>query len=374
MRRMLVLFVCALVAGCGLKPLGLGGLSPLESNVAVGERVFVATTRAPDADKSVLFGGERSTSLHFADLTVSVPLNREPGTVKYPSAKPDAAREFAVSSIALTDDEAVMAAQLRSALAQKPKGERSIFIFVHGYNVSFAKGLFSTAQIQRDYRVRGLTMHYSWPSASEAALYLYDRDSAEFARDGLVRTLKIAEAANPESIILLAHSMGTFLTMEAMRTLALKGDNGPASKMEALVLAAPDIDFDVFQTQLAALKSRPKAMIVLVSEKDRALQISSRLRGGAARVGSGFNKDELTADGLVVLDVATLTKKGDKLSHSTFANSETLIKLVNGGLNLSTLEKAATGNPAGLVGETLGATGDLLSSIVYLPAKVVGAR
>jgi esterase/lipase superfamily enzyme len=374
MRRMLVLFVCALVAGCGSKPLGLGGLSPLESNVAVGERVFVATTRAPDADKSVLFGGERSTSLHFADLTVSVPLNREPGTVKYPSAKPDAAREFAVSSIALTDDEAVMAAQLRSALAQKPKGERSIFIFVHGYNVSFAKGLFSTAQIQRDYRVRGLTMHYSWPSASEAALYLYDRDSAEFARDGLVRTLKIAEAANPESIILLAHSMGTFLTMEAMRTLALKGDNGPASKMEALVLAAPDIDFDVFQTQLAALKSRPKAMIVLVSEKDRALQISSRLRGGAARVGSGFNKDELTADGLVVLDVATLTKKGDKLSHSTFANSETLIKLVNGGLNLSTLEKAATGNPAGLVGETLGATGDLLSSIVYLPAKVVGAR
>lgn len=374
MRRATVLLFCILLSACGTKPASLGGLQPVETNVAVGERIFVATSRAPEADKAVLFGGKRSSSLHFGDLTVSVPLNREPGSIKYPSAKPDTAREFAVASVALTDDEAVMAAQLRSSLAEKPKGQRSIFMFVHGYNVSFAKGLFSTAQIQRDYRVRGATMHYSWPSASEAALYLYDRDSAEFARDGLVRTLKIAEAANPESIILLAHSMGTFVTMEAMRTLALKGDNGPASRMEALVLAAPDIDFDVFQTQIAALKTRPKSMIVLVSEKDRALQISSRLRGGAARVGSGFNKDELTSDGLVVLDVATLTKKGDKLSHSTFANSDTLIKLVNGGLNLATLEKAASGNPAGLVGETLGATGDLLSSIVYLPAKVVGAR
>jgi esterase/lipase superfamily enzyme len=374
MRRATFFLLCVLLSACGTKPAGLGSLQPIETNFAVGERIFVATSRAPEDDKAVLFGGKRSSSLHFADLTVSVPLNREPGSIKYPSAKPDTAREFALASVALTDDEAVVAAQLRSALAEKPKGQRSIFIFVHGYNVSFAKGLFSTAQIQRDYRVRGVTMHYSWPSASEAALYLYDRDSAEFARDGLVRTLNIAEAANPESIILLAHSMGTFVTMEAMRTLALKGDNGPALRMEALVLAAPDIDFEVFQSQLAALKTRPKSVIVLVSEKDRALQISSRLRGGAARVGSGFNKDELISDGLVVLDVASLTKKGDKLSHSTFANSETLIKLVNGGLNLSTLEKAASGNPAGLVGETLGATGDLLSSIVYLPAKVVGAR
>jgi esterase/lipase superfamily enzyme len=374
MRRAIVLFICVLVSACGSKPLGLGGLSPLETNVAVGERVFVATTRAPDADKSLLFGGKRSASLHFADLTVSVPLNREPGTIKFPSAKPDTAREFALASVALTDDEAVMVGRLKSALAQKPKGERSIFIFVHGYNVSFAKGLFSTAQIQRDYRVRGVTMHYSWPSASTAALYLYDRDSAEFARDGLVRTLKIAEAANPESIILLAHSMGTFLTMEAMRTLALKGDNGPASRMEALVLAAPDMDFDVFKGQLATMKQRPKSMIVLVSEKDRALKVSGELRGGTPRVGSGYRKDELTAEGLVVLDVATLARKGDKLSHGTFANSDALIRLVNGGMNLSTLERAATGNRAGLVGETLGATGDLLSSIVYLPAKAVGAR
>lgn len=374
MRRAIALFVCVLLAACGSKPHGLGSLAPLESNIAIGEQVFVATTRAPDADKSMLFGGERSSSLHFADLTVSVPLNREPGTIKYPSAKPDVAKEFGIASVALTDDEVVMAARLKAALAAKPKGERGIFIFVHGYNVSFAKGLFSTAQIQRDYRIKGVTMHYSWPSASETALYLYDRDSAEFARDGLVRTLKIAEAANPESITLLAHSMGTFLTMEAMRTLALKGDYGPSSRMDALVLAAPDMDFDVFKAQLATLKQRPKAMIVLVSEKDRALKVSGELRGGAPRVGSGHRKDELAAEGLLVLDVGSLAKKGDKLSHGTFANSEALIRLVNGGMNLSVIEKAAAGNPANLVGETLGVTGDLLSSIVYLPAKVAGAR
>lgn len=372
--RFFVFLLCFLVSACGSNPATLGGLSALQSDVAVAERIFVATNRAPDADPSVLFSGRRSPSLHFADMTVSVPLQRDPGSVKMPSGKPDPAREFAVTAATRMDEEAVLVGRLKAALAEMPKGQRSVFIFVHGYNVSFAKGLFSTAQIQRDYRVRGVTMHYSWPSASKPQLYLYDRDSAEFARAGLVRTLKLAEKAGAESVVLLAHSMGTFLTMEAMRTMALSGEDALISRIEALVLAAPDIDYDVFQTQLATLRKRPKAMIVLVSEKDRALKVSSGLRGGAERVGSGYKKDDLAADGLIVLDVASLAKKGDKLSHSTFANSETLINLVNGGLNLSALEKASAGTPTSLVGETLGVTGDLLSSIIYLPAKAAGSR
>ena len=81
----------------------------------------------------------------------------------------------------------------------------------------------------------------------------------------------------------------------------------------------------------------------------------------------------LFESGAIVLDIATLRKKGDKLSHSTFANSELLINLVNGGLNLSALEQTKA-RKAGVVGDSLGIAGDLLSSIVYMPAKIVGAR
>ena len=78
--------------------------------------------------------------------------------------------------------------------------------------------------------------------------------------------------------------MGTFVAMEAMRTLALTGDTSTISKIDALILAAPDIDIDVFRTQLATLTTRPKAMIVLVSEEDKALKLSGDIRGGHPRV------------------------------------------------------------------------------------------
>jgi esterase/lipase superfamily enzyme len=362
-----------LLAACVTGPKTIGQIARADANAASSEQVLVVTTRQPSPDKAELFSGDRSDSLHFADMIVSVPLNREPGTVSPPKGKPDLAHEFGVTSATLTDDEAAFASRLHADLAKRPAGQRSVFIFIHGYNVSFAKGLFLAAQIHHDYKVPGISLHYSWPSAQNAALYLYDRDSAEFARGGLTRTLKIAAAAKPESIIVLAHSMGTFVTMEALRTLAMTGDTKTISKIDALILAAPDIDVDVFRTQLASLTTRPKTMIVLVSEQDKALKLSGELRGGRPRVGAGANKEELAAEGLIVLDVATLRKKGDKLSHSTFANSEILINLVNGGLNLAAIERAKA-QQAGVIGDSLGIAGDLLSSIVYLPAKIVGAR
>ncbi len=373
LRACSALLLSLLLAACVTGPTEIGQILPADAKLASSGQVMVVTSRKPLSDKSLLFGGDRSDALHFADITVSVPLNREPGTIKPPEGKPDLARDFGVTAATLTDDETVFAARLRAALAARPAGQRSIFIFTHGYNVSFAGGLFSAAQLHHDYKIPGVAIIYSWPSAHNAALYLYDRDSAEFARGGLTKTLKIAAAAKPESIIVLAHSMGTFVAMEAMRTLALTGDTATIAKIDALILAAPDIDVDVFRTQLATLTTRPKAMIVLVSQEDRALKLSGNLRGGHPRVGGGSNKEELVKEGLIVLDIATLRNKDDKLSHSTFANSEMLINLVNGGLNLTTLERAQ-GNKAGLVGDGLGVAGDLLSSIVYLPARVVGAR
>ena len=115
-------------------------------------------------------------------------------------------------------------------------------------------------------------------------------------------------------------------------------------------------------------------MVVIVSEKDRALKISSKLRGGEARVGQGLNKEQLLAEGIVVLDVASLREKGDPLSHSTFANSEALIRLVRGGMNIQALQAAERGRPGNLIGETFGTAGDLLASVIYLPAQIAGSR
>ncbi len=357
------------LTACATKPtIGLGVVSNAAD--ATAERVFLATMRAPSADKQQMFDGDRSENLHFADFTVSVPKNRVAGSIEFPTTKPDLKKQFAVTSATRSDDEAVLVASLRSELALLPPEERNIFIFVHGYNVSFAEGLFEQAQLRHDFDIPGISLHFSWPSAAKTALYLYDRDSVEYSREGLLETLKIAAAAKPKSVILLAHSMGTLLTMETLRTLALQGDSALIGMIDPLILAAPDIDIDVFRTQLASLKTRPKGIVVLVSAEDKALRISGELRGGKSRVGAGANKDELVAQGLTVLDLASVRATGDGLSHSTFANSPAFIAMVK-SQNLRNGQRRKNGD---IIGQTLGIGGDLLSSIVYLPAKLAGAR
>ena len=154
---LLSLFLAACVSG----PNEIGQILPADANLASSEQVMVITSRKPLADKSLLFGADRSDSLHFADITVSVPLSREPGSIKPPEGKPDLAKEFGVTAATLTDDEAIFAARLRTALAARPAGQRSIFIFTHGYNVSFAGGLFSAAQLHHDYKIPGVALNYS---------------------------------------------------------------------------------------------------------------------------------------------------------------------------------------------------------------------
>ena len=53
-----------------------------------------------------------------------------------------------------------------------------------------------------------------------------------------------------KSIDIIAHSMGTWLTMETLRQLAIAGDRDLGGKLGYVVLASPDIDVDVFKKQM----------------------------------------------------------------------------------------------------------------------------
>jgi esterase/lipase superfamily enzyme len=119
--------------------------------------------------------------------------------------------------------------------------------------------------------------------------------------------------------------------MEALRTASLRGDTGLIRSLEATILAAPDIDVDVFNQQLDALEPMPEPFIVMVSSKDRALQLGQRLRGGSPRVGEGTDIEDLQARGIIVIDLSK-SDSADRLNHSTFAGSETLRKLMSGGV------------------------------------------
>ncbi|NJR13529.1 MAG: alpha/beta hydrolase [Phyllobacteriaceae bacterium] len=143
--------------------------------------------------------------------------------------------------------------------------------------------------------------------------------------------------------------------------------------LEATVLAAPDIDVDVFHQQLSDLRPMPDPFIVMVSSKDRALQVSQRIRGGSPRVGEGTDIEDLQARGITVIDLSKLDGK-DRLNHSTFASSETLQKLISAGSFDPILDGGTETAAAGALGAGLGGLSDIVSGIVYLPARALGVR
>jgi esterase/lipase superfamily enzyme len=355
-----------LLASCGGRPQGV--LLPV-TTVSTGTTridLLVATTRQPLPDKqSEMFSGERGKQLSFADIAVSIPPDsaREIGEVQWPASVPgNPAREFVTLSTENIDRPT--AVQRFGQRISQPDVRGRAIVFVHGYNSRFEDAVFRFAQIMHDSKAPGVPILFTWPSRGELLAYTYDRESANYSRDGLEQGL-LALAANPKvtEISILAHSMGNWVTMEALRTMALRNGRVHA-KIANVMLAAPDVDVDVFYTQMRALGKNRPAMTLFVSQDDRALQFSRRIWGNVARLGS-INpeeqpyKDDIARSRISVVDLTKL-KSGDPLAHGTFAQSPDVVRFI--GRRLAEGQTVTEQNAT--LGERLVQTGSDVGSLV----------
>lgn len=365
-----VLLMAVLLAGCGgpRAVLGLGVTANQVASAAVVP-VYVATTRARSDNLSLPFSAARSQTLNFAKFDIGIPRNHVPGDVEKTGRTPDPARHFVAQSYQQITSRKQFVTQLDAALAQRPPQEREIFIFVHGYNNNFADSVFRAAQIAHDYNVRAVTLHYAWPSGGSLPLYVYDRDSTVVGRGGLAETIEIAAQTKANRVILVGHSMGAYVVMEALRELAQTGRRQALKRLGGVVLAAPDIDIDAFQSQVRDIGELPMPFAIVVSRRDRALSISRRIAGGHPRVGSGSDIALLQQKHITVLDASQV----DGGSHNIFASSPTLIAFAGqSGL----LRRLIEGGDAS-TGETLLADGGsaiegAAALVVYLPSRILG--
>lgn len=331
--------------------------------------VYVATSRQRDTSYSMPYNSKRSKNLNFSRVDVGIPEAHVKGVVEKTAYKPDPAKHFAAVSFQPFANSIVFLDQINDALDKHPENEKELLIFVHGYNNNFADSSFRTAQFTYDYKLKSVAIHYAWPSAASLGLYVYDRDSANFARDGLADLLKLVAKSKAKRILLVGHSMGSFVTMEALRTLSLNEEQNTLRRITNILLAAPDIDLDVFEQQLKDINPVPP-LTILVSRNDSALNISSRITGGNSRVGDGSSIETLREYGIAVIDASTV----DGGAHSVFASSPTLMALVtDGSLSLNTLRgEGQTSGQAILADGTNVITG-AASMVIYLPARILTA-
>lgn len=293
------------------------------------ETVLVATSRVAVVGPPY-FSSKRSPSLQFAKFEVSVPPDRELGTVTFPRGdKPDPLTDFLVVSADKVPGAGEFRREIDRQLSASPSALREASVYVHGFNTNFAEGLMRQVQLQHDLDRRTAAIHFAWPSTASVTGYLTDRESVLHSRRALEETIAIVAASQAGSINLIAHSMGTLLLVDTVHQMARLGYDEVFKKVNAVILFSPDIEVDVFKVLAPAILERGVPIVVFLSRKDRALALSAAIRRENDRLGSLRSIDELGGLPVQVYDV-TDVRDGDHLDHYAFATSPALLSLMRG--------------------------------------------
>jgi esterase/lipase superfamily enzyme len=323
-RTRAVLFVLclpALLAACA-RP-GVAPMYPRFAAAAPGTTnhdILIATTRKRSADPGAMFSGERYDGLDFAEAVISVPPGHVSGNIEWPSQPPgNPATDFVTREANYLDDEKAFVAALNQQLEQRPPGKRAVFLFIHGYNTFFPEGLYRTAQVAQDAKSAAVPVYFSWASRGELSGYVYDQNSATIARDQLERLIVIIAKSKADTINVLAHSMGNWVTVEAFRNIAMTKElHGYGHKLGMVALASPDIDVGVFRSQMERIGTPKKPFLIILSRDDRALALSRFIAGDKARLGDYKDAADLTRFNAVVVDLSDV-KGENPLNHDKFA-------------------------------------------------------
>jgi esterase/lipase superfamily enzyme len=296
--------------------------------------VLVATTRRRSADDpGAMFNGERAENVSYAAITVSIPPDsaRKIGAIQWPETLPgDPARNFVTVSADYLNDKAAFAAAV--SMAAKKTSRNKALVFIHGFNNRFDDAVYRFAQIVHDSKTPAIPILFTWPSKGEVRLraYTYDRESANYSRDALEELIgTIASSPNVKEINILAHSMGNWVTLEALRGMAIRSGK-VAEKVKNVMLVAPDVDVDVFRTQIRRIGASKPHFLLLASQDDKALSLSQTIWGGVPRLGEinpGAEpyRSELEREHILVFD---LTNLGGEAHDRAFADVTSVVAMI----------------------------------------------
>jgi len=262
--------------------------------------VFFATDRAPRLDeraprdvKHVIgFKGARSKEqdpMTYGWCEVTIPDNHVKMTGDLKGISYDPQRSL---FIAENTDEFL--ARLGKRIDDDPA--REMLVFVHGYKVAFAEAARRTAQLHWDLGFQGAPAFFSWPSRGNVLGYLADEASAEWAAAHLRDFLDmLAQRSGAKRIHLIAHSMGNRPLSQALADLArrdaqmCKQDSAagaiPRARISQVVMAAPDLDADMFVQLKEAVQQTADRVTIYASRKDRAI-LGSMFAHHFARLGN----------------------------------------------------------------------------------------
>lgn len=199
---------------------------------------------------------------------------------------------------------------------------KNAFVFVHGYNVTFADAARRTAQMSYDLGFDGAPVFYSWPSRGATLAYTRDEQSVEWTQAHLKTFLDdFFTRSEANHVYLIAHSMGSRALTRAVADL-MRDKPEHRARLKEVILAAPDIDADVFKEVIApAMVAAGRPITLYSSSGDKALAASKVVHKYRR---AGDSKDGiLVVPGIESIDASRV--ETDFLGHSYIGNTTSVL-------------------------------------------------
>ncbi len=307
-----------LVAGCSSAP-----EAPPAPPILVP--VFYGTDRMaiPAAEPEDTYGAERGPQT-FGLAQVSIPPEHETGQLEEPSVinlefSEESDRHVVLQSLTPTPQPTFLTALQRQI---RNTGNNAVFIFIHGYNVSFAQAARRTAQISYDLDWQGTAVLYSWPSANDTNSYDTDRESAVAAAQDLAAFIEtVAVYSGAAQVHVIAHSMGNEPLLAALALNAASTSATGVPLLDQVVLAAPDVAADEFSQLIVQAAPAAKHFTLYVSEGDTALRASA-LFHDVPRAGDS-SEGVLILPGVDTIDATAA--ESDMVGHSYYGENRAIL-------------------------------------------------
>jgi len=274
-------------------------------------------TRETGQNGETFYGAGRSTSAAYGSVVVEIG-NAEPWeelveasqtgkrkqelllrirSVQEHARFPETPYPFSVVDGTIVEDEETRtayeqtAAKFRRDLVTRLASlqRKEVIVFIHGFNNTFQSSALVLAELWHFTGRRGVPVLYSWPAASGGLFgYFIDRESGEFTIFHLKEFLRLlADIPDIDRIHIIAHSRGTDVMTTALRELVIESRSAGRNPLKDLrianlILAAPDLDFEVVRQRLIAEKFGPAMgqITIYTNQEDSALDLSESLMSG----------------------------------------------------------------------------------------------
>jgi esterase/lipase superfamily enzyme len=242
-------------------------------------QVWYGTDRRPNDPQNISAGysGIRDQKVHYGSCDVFIPKSHKIGSV---------GSSWIRRLLTLTDDRLKLLEThelepsafwngISRHLSGRDSSERTAIIFVHGYNVSFEEAALRAAQIGVDLSVTGAMAFFSWPSQGSVISYRADEATIEFSEDNIADfMLDFGARSGARTLHIIAHSMGNRGVLRAVNRIVSKVKRRRQKQFGQIILAAADVDADLFRKLSGAYTTLAQRTTLYVSSRDLAVEAS----------------------------------------------------------------------------------------------------